>query len=76
MTRKQREYLLTSQEHADLQNALDVLCGCYGEGASSPEVQELLARYGPGTPAGTRARLLFGHINRLSCVPLEAFESA
>ncbi len=76
MTRKQREYLLTSQEHADLQNALDVLCGCYSDGVNSPEVQELLARYGPGTPAGTRARLLFGHISRLSCMSLKSLESA
>jgi hypothetical protein len=76
MTRKQREYLLTSQEHADLQNALDVLCGCYSDGVNSPEVKELLALYASGTPAGARARLLFGRINRLSCTSLKSLESA
>ena len=66
--------LLTDQDVADLSNALDVLCGCYGKAESSVEVQELFKRYGPGTKDGIRARRLFRKIRVLSRIPLSCVD--
>jgi hypothetical protein len=66
-----RTTLLTNDEVYDLCNALDVLCGCYAEGESGPEVQDLLKRYAVGTPGGRRARALFNQVQTLGRIRID-----
>ena len=68
---KERTYLLEDWEHRALMNAVDVLCGVYANGVESPDVKALLREYGPGTPAGMRARTLFRHLDRLSHIRVD-----
>lgn len=66
-----RTTLLTDYEVYDLCNALDVLCGCYADGESGPEVQNLLKRYAAGTPDGQRARALFNQVRTLGRIRID-----
>ena len=62
----QHRPLLTPEEYFDLCNALDVLCGCYGNDPADEFVSALLKRYAPGTPDGDRARTLFQRLLAIS----------
>lgn len=69
MAIKKRTTLFTSEEVQDLWNALDVLCSCYGD--DDRVVKRILRDYKPGTTRGVRARCLFKHISRLSCIRID-----